>query len=52
MHIKYDPAGTTSRVGEGTSWASYQAPISPLPSSPTPTTSPVMPPILYLLLPD
>ncbi len=49
MHIKYDPAGTTSRVGEGTSWAKYQAPAIPLSPAPASTASPIIPSIHYLL---
>lgn len=29
MRIKYDPAGSTSRVGEGTSWVTYTNPSKP-----------------------
>lgn len=37
MRIQYDPAGTTSRVGEGTSWVKYQGAVAP----PPPTLAPI-----------
>lgn len=36
MRIAYDPGGTTSRVGEGTSWVKYTAPTTvPIPYRPS-----------------
>lgn len=44
MHIRYDPAGATSRVGEGTSWVIYGTGAS--------TTASGLAPINALLLKD
>lgn len=43
MRIRWDPAGTTSRVGEGTSWVTYTAPTVPVLVSPVGTISDTTP---------
>lgn len=43
MHIRWDPDGTTSRVGEGTSWVAYAPSVAPVLVSPSGTISDTTP---------